>query len=63
MRRCFVPFIILTGPSMKHKRTTPPLKKEMLAVVYSCDKFRSYIIGSKVIVHTMLEKSSKGNRP
>ena len=27
-------------------------KNEMLAVVYSCDKFRSYIIESKVIVHT-----------
>jgi hypothetical protein len=27
-------------------------EKEMLAVVFSCDKFRSYIIGSKVIVFT-----------
>ena len=27
-------------------------EKKMLAVVFSCDKFRSYIIGSKVIVHT-----------
>ena len=27
-------------------------EKEMLGVVYSCHKFRSYIIGSKVIVHT-----------
>ena len=26
-------------------------KKEMLAVVFSCDKFKPYIIGSKVIVH------------
>ena len=27
-------------------------EKEMLAVVYSCDKFRAYIIGSKVVVFT-----------
>lgn len=27
-------------------------EKEMLAVVFACDKFRSYIIGSKVIVYT-----------
>ena len=27
-------------------------EKELLAVVFSLDKFRSYIIGSKVIVHT-----------
>ncbi|XP_024021692.1 uncharacterized protein LOC112091695 [Morus notabilis] len=27
-------------------------EKEMVAVVYSCDKFRPYIIGSKVIVFT-----------
>ena len=40
MRRYSVPFTMLVVPSMKHKRTTPPLKK------------RSYIIGSKLIVHT-----------
>ena len=28
------------------------LKKELLAVVFACDKFRSYIVDSKVIVHT-----------
>lgn len=36
--------------------TTP--EKEMLVVVYSLEKFRSYLIGSKVIVyidHTMLQ--------
>ena len=27
-------------------------KKEMLAVVYSFEKFRQYLIGSKVIVYT-----------
>ena len=27
-------------------------KKEMLAVVYSCDKFRPYILGSKVTLYT-----------
>ena len=27
-------------------------EKEMLAVVYAMDKFRSYILGTRVIVHT-----------
>ena len=27
-------------------------EKEFLAVVFACDKFRSYIVDSKVIVHT-----------
>ena len=27
-------------------------KKEMLAIVFSCEKFRQYILGSHVIVHT-----------
>ena len=27
-------------------------EKEMLAVVFACDKFRSYIIGSRVIIYT-----------
>ena len=27
-------------------------EKKMLAVVYSCDKFRPYIIGSKVVIFT-----------
>ena len=28
------------------------VEKEMLAVVYSCDKYRVYIIGLKVVVFT-----------
>ena len=28
------------------------LKKEFLAVVFACDKFRPYIVDSKVTVHT-----------
>ena len=26
-------------------------KKEMLAIVFACEKFRSYILGSHVIIH------------
>ena len=43
-------------------------EKEFLAVVFACDKFRSYIVDSKVIVHTdhasikyLMEK--KGAKP
>ena len=28
------------------------IENEMLAVVFACDKFRSYIIGSKVTIYT-----------
>ena len=43
-----------TKPSMRHKRTTLPQKKKkkMFAMVFSCEKFRSYILGSHVIRHT-----------
>ena len=34
------------------QRNYPTTKKEFLAVVFACDKFRSYIVDSKVIVHT-----------
>ena len=29
-----------------------PLKKKILAIVYALEKFRSYLVGSKVIVYT-----------
>ena len=39
-------------PSKWHKRTTLPQKKEMLAMVFAWKKFRPYILGSHVIIHT-----------
>ena len=38
-------------PTMKHKRITLQLKKKMLAIVFACEKFRPYILGSHVIIH------------
>jgi hypothetical protein len=38
----------LTGPQLNYATT----EKELLAVVYSIDKFRSYLVGAKVIVYT-----------
>ena len=35
-----------------HKEIMLQLKKEFLAVVFAYDQFRSYIVDSKVIVHT-----------
>ena len=29
-----------------------PLKKELLAVVFAIDKFRSYLVGAKIIVYS-----------
>ena len=40
-----------TKPSMRHKRTTQPQKKLMLAVVFACEKFRPYILRSQIILH------------
>ena len=34
------------------QRNYATTEKEFLVVVFSCDKFRSYIVDSKVIVHT-----------
>ena len=38
----------LTGPQVNYATT----EKELLAVVFSMDKFRSYLVGAKVIVYT-----------
>jgi hypothetical protein len=37
----------LTGPQLNYATT----KKELLAVVFAIDKFRSYLVGAKVIVY------------
>ena len=34
------------------QRNYATIEKEFLAVVFACDKFTSYIVDSKVIVHT-----------
>ena len=34
------------------QRNYATTKKQFLAVVFACDKFRSYIVDSEVIVHT-----------
>ena len=38
----------LTRPQLNYATT----KKELLAVVFAIDKFRSYLVGAKVIVYT-----------
>jgi hypothetical protein len=38
----------LTGPQLNYATT----EKELLAVVYAIDEFRSYLVGAKVIVYT-----------
>ena len=34
------------------RRNYATTEKEFLAVAFACDKFRSYIVGSKVTIHT-----------
>ena len=38
---------MLTGPQLKYAR----MEKELLVVVFAMDKFRSYLVGAKVIVY------------
>ena len=52
LKRYSRPYIMPAKPLMRHKRTTPPQKKKMLEMVFSCEKFRPYILGSHVIIHT-----------
>ena len=40
----------LVGPQLNYATT----EKELLAVVFAIDKFRSYLVGAKVIVYTDL---------
>jgi hypothetical protein len=38
----------LSGPQLNYATT----EKELLAIIFVVDKFRSYLVGAKVIVHT-----------
>ena len=44
------PYTMLEKILMRHKRTTQLQKKQMMAMVFSCEKFKPYILGSHVIV-------------
>ena len=50
--RCSGLYTIPTKLSMKLKKVTLLLKKEMLAIVFACENFRPYILGSHIIIHT-----------
>ena len=41
-----------TKPSMRHKRTTLPQKRRCWQWCFLMKKFRPYILGSHVIIHT-----------
>jgi len=34
------------------------IEKEMLAIVYALEKFKSYLVGSKLIIYTDMQPSS-----
>jgi hypothetical protein len=38
----------LTGPQLNYATT----EKELMAIVFAIDKFRSYLVGAKVIIYT-----------
>jgi hypothetical protein len=45
-------FIILEKTLDGAQKNYATTEKEFLAVIFDCDKFRSYIVDSKVTVHT-----------
>ena len=48
----FRPIYYVSKTLNKAQKNYTTTEKEILTVVYSCDKFRSYILGSKVILYT-----------
>src|SRR3954466_14240306 len=45
-------YIMLAKPLIVLQRIMLQLKRNFFAVVFACDKFRPYIVDSKVIIHT-----------